>query len=73
MTYSSENPENFNNLHKKQQSDELVEKGILEEALTFDETVSPIWEVVAEISAEVPPEEWAKLPTDLASNFDDYQ
>jgi predicted XRE-type DNA-binding protein len=32
----------------------------------------PIWEKVAEISASVPAEEWAKLPTDLAANHDHY-
>ncbi|PSB24621.1 hypothetical protein [Stenomitos frigidus] len=32
----------------------------------------PIWERVAEISAQVPPEEWAKLPKDLSKNVDHY-
>jgi type I restriction enzyme S subunit len=40
---------------------------------TFDYTALPIWEVVAKLSAQVPDEEWQKLPTDLAMNFDDYQ
>jgi type I restriction enzyme S subunit len=40
---------------------------------TFDYSAPPIWEVVAKISAQVPDEEWQKLPTDLAMNFDDYQ
>jgi hypothetical protein len=33
----------------------------------------PIWELVAQISAQIPDEEWQKLPTDLAKRFDDYQ
>ncbi|WP_292876932.1 hypothetical protein [Nostoc sp. NMS1] len=33
----------------------------------------PIWELVAEISVQVPDEEWQKLPTDLARRFDNYQ
>ncbi|UBF27154.1 hypothetical protein K9N68_04085 [Kovacikia minuta CCNUW1] len=41
--------------------------------LSFDPDAQPIWELVAEISAQVPDEEWAKLPTDLARNFDKYQ
>ncbi|MDX2214988.1 MAG: hypothetical protein SFY66_16995 [Oculatellaceae cyanobacterium bins.114] len=41
--------------------------------LLFDSDAQPIWELVAEISAQVPDEEWAKLPTDLARNFDTYQ
>ena len=32
----------------------------------------PIWEKIAEITARVPPEEWEKLPTDLAANHDHY-
>lgn len=32
----------------------------------------PIWERIAEIAADVPPEEWEKLPTDLAENHDHY-
>jgi RecA-family ATPase len=40
---------------------------------SFDPDAQPIWELAAEISAQVPDEEWAKLPTDLAKNFDKYQ
>ncbi len=32
----------------------------------------PIWEVIAEISASVPDEEWAKLPADGAEQHDHY-
>lgn len=32
----------------------------------------PIWEKIAEITARVPPEEWEKLPTDLAAHHDHY-
>ncbi|MEH1882291.1 restriction endonuclease subunit S [Nostoc sp.] len=41
--------------------------------LSFDPAAVPIWELVAEISAQVPDEEWQKLPTDLARRFDYYQ
>ncbi|WGV24179.1 hypothetical protein [Halotia branconii] len=41
--------------------------------LSFDPDALPIWELVAQISAEVPDEEWQKLPTDLARRFDYYQ
>ncbi len=37
---------------------------------TVDER--PIWEQIEEIVAQVPPEEWEKLPTDLAANHDHY-
>ncbi|GAX36476.1 hypothetical protein NIES3585_25090 [Nodularia sp. NIES-3585] len=40
---------------------------------SFDPDAPPIWELVAEISAQVPDEEWKKLPTDLARRFDYYQ
>ena len=39
----------------------------------FNPDAQPIWELVAEISAQVPDEEWEKLPTDLARNFNQYQ
>lgn len=39
----------------------------------FDPKVRPIWEIAAEISAQIPDSEWAKVPTDLAKNFDKYQ
>ncbi len=41
--------------------------------LTFDPDAPPIWELVTQISAQVPDEEWKKLPTDLARRFDYYQ
>ena len=39
----------------------------------YDPKARPIWEVAAEISAQIPDSEWAKVPTDLAKNFDKYQ
>ena len=39
----------------------------------YDPKARPIWEIAAEISAKIPDSEWAKLPTDLAKNFDEYQ
>ena len=41
--------------------------------LEYDAEAIPIWELAAQLSATVPDEEWAKLPTDLARNFDHYQ
>jgi len=41
--------------------------------LTFDPDAPPIWELVAQISSQVPDDEWKKLPTDLARRFDYYQ
>jgi Arc/MetJ-type ribon-helix-helix transcriptional regulator len=32
----------------------------------------PIWEVILELTADVPDEEWDKLPTDLAEQHDHY-
>jgi type I restriction enzyme S subunit len=40
---------------------------------SFDPDAPPIWELVAEISAQIPDEEWKKLPRDLARRFDYYQ
>ena len=41
--------------------------------LEYDPDEIPIWELAAQISAMVPDEEWKKVPTDLARNFDHYQ
>jgi hypothetical protein len=38
----------------------------------FDPHARPIEEIIAEIASEVPPEEWAKVPKDLAENLDHY-
>jgi Arc/MetJ-type ribon-helix-helix transcriptional regulator len=35
-------------------------------------THKPIWEVFQELSADVPEEDWDKLPTDLAEQHDHY-
>jgi type I restriction enzyme S subunit len=40
---------------------------------SYDPDARPIWEIVREIGAEIPDEEWAKVPTDLSKNFDYYQ
>lgn len=54
------------------QIDTIQQRSDLSE-LTFDPDAPPIWELVAQISAQVPDEEWKKLPTDLARRFDYYQ
>ncbi len=38
----------------------------------FDRSARPIEDVIAEIAAEVPEEEWKKLPRDLSKNLDHY-
>ena len=48
---------------------EIVEKKI---SVTQKKDSRPIWEVIVEISSQVPDEEWAKLPTDGAENHDHY-
>lgn len=39
---------------------------------SFDPSVPPIWETIAELGRTVPDEEWAKVPADLAENLDHY-
>ncbi len=38
----------------------------------FDPSARPIWEVVAELGAQIPEAEWAKVPSDLAKNLEKY-
>lgn len=47
---------------------------IVESQLTkvVSENSRPIWEVIAEISSEIPDEEWEKLPSDGSVNHDHY-
>lgn len=40
--------------------------------LTFDAAATPIWEVVAEISATVSDDEWTSEPTDVSKRTDHY-
>ncbi|MGI9037150.1 MAG: hypothetical protein ACR2GD_14075 [Pyrinomonadaceae bacterium] len=48
---------------------EIVEKKV---SVAQKKDSRPIWEVIAEISSQVPDEEWAKLPADGAENHDRY-
>jgi type I restriction enzyme, S subunit len=41
--------------------------------IKYDPNAVPIWELAARISAKVPDEEWAKVPSDLSQRFDYYQ
>ena len=38
----------------------------------FDTTARPIWEVLVELGAAIPAEEWEKVPTDAARNLKHY-
>jgi type I restriction enzyme S subunit len=41
--------------------------------IKFDYNAEPIWKLATRLSAKIPNEKWAKLPKDLAQNFDHYQ
>ena len=41
--------------------------------IKYDPNAIPIWDLAARISAKVPDEEWAKVPSDLSQRFDYYQ
>lgn len=52
---------------------------IVDDLLEEDEKLSedmmdtkPVWQMVMEIGAGIPAEEWAKIPTDLSINTDHY-
>ena len=51
----------------------LVDKMLKEEQEPRPrKNVRPIWEIITELSSEIPMEEWAKLPTDGAEQHDHY-
>ncbi len=39
---------------------------------TTSDTARPLWELIVEIGAQVPEEEWALVPTDLSQNVAHY-
>lgn len=47
---------------------------LVEEKLAANQKADsrPIWEVITEISSEIPDEEWEKLPADGSVNHDHY-
>ncbi len=57
-------------VEKQQQVLEFVENLTAPVAPSKDDR--SIWEVIREITADVPDEEWAKLPTDGAEQHDHY-
>lgn len=38
----------------------------------YDDSAPPLWQSVIDLGASLPPEEWDRVPTDLASNLDHY-
>jgi hypothetical protein len=58
---------------KQQRVLSLVEEMLSENDVTQEHVaVRPLWEIAEEISAQVPLEEWAKLPADGAEQHDHY-
>lgn len=53
----------------KQNSETAQSEGA---AIRQPQTKRPIWEVVAEIGAQIPDEEWAKVPNDGSINYRHY-
>ncbi|MCY7322817.1 MAG: restriction endonuclease subunit S [Phormidesmis sp. CAN_BIN36] len=53
--------------------DEFSPNKISLKDIKYDPDAIPIWELAARISAKVPDEEWAKVPSDLSQRFDYYQ
>ena len=50
----------------------LVDQMLKEELPQTREKARPIWEIITELSAHVPMEEWEKLPSDGSVNHDHY-
>ena len=58
---------------KQQRVLSMVEEMLSEKEVTVGPVpVRPLWEIAEEISAEVPLEEWEKLPADGAEQHDHY-
>ena len=50
----------------------LVDRMLKEREPHTRENARPIWEIIEELSAQVPMEEWEKLPSDGAEQHDHY-
>lgn len=50
----------------------LVDQMLREEPAETRKNVRPIWEIITELSAQVPMEEWETLPSDGAEQHDHY-
>jgi len=60
-------------LEKQQRVLSVVEEMLLEKEVAQARLpVRPLWEIAEEISAQVPLEEWEKLPADGAEQHDHY-
>jgi hypothetical protein len=58
---------------KQQRVLSMVEEMLSEKDVTQERVaVRPLWEIAEEISAQVPLEEWTKLPADGAEQHDHY-
>lgn len=40
--------------------------------LTYTETAQPFWEIMTELAAEVPAQDWAEVPTDASERLNAY-
>lgn len=58
--------------NKQQEVLALVDEMLKEDQKRPRENVRPIWEIITELSAQVPMEEWEKLPSDGAEQHDHY-
>jgi hypothetical protein len=58
--------------NKQQEVLALVDEMLKEDQKQPRENVRPIWEIITELSAQVPMEEWEKLPSDGAEQHDHY-
>ena len=53
-------------------SSELAGRRVCITVLADEPTTKPLWEQIIEIGEQIPESEWAKLPRDLARNFEHY-
>ena len=52
--------------------EDLEQQTALETTAELDPNRRPVWEIIEEISSQVPPEAWDEVPTDGSINVDHY-
>lgn len=71
-SYSNDpNPLSTQNREASQQSTNVIQTETSSET-AYDSTARPLWELIVELGAQVPDEEWAKVPSDFARNAEHY-
>jgi len=64
--------DSLESLNAQKENQKLIDETTNGKGISLEPEEKPLWKRLMEIGAQVPDEEWAKLPRDLARNFEHY-